>query len=259
MNRLALDTEIASVTSSPAGFATPNERISRRFRDERRETGAPHTTFTPVHYEKNYAYPLVVWLHGTAGNEHELRQVMPLVSMRNYVGVAPRGTWIDPRKRGRYGWRQDSDSIELAQARIASCVSLAKQRFNIHEKRIFLVGHGSGGTMAVRVAWNEPHRYAGAVAINGPLPTRFCPLHRVNEIRRIPCLLASSRESGTYPDRRVCSDLRLLHAAGCTVALRIYPGGDELTTTMLSDLNRWLMELVCGTMHEPKSCDCTFQ
>ena len=34
-------------------------------------------------------------------------------------------------------------------------------------------------------------------------------------------------------------------AAGCTVALRQYPCGDDLTTTMLADLNRWIMEVVC--------------
>jgi phospholipase/carboxylesterase len=200
-----------------------------------------------VGYEKNYAYPLVVWLHGSASNEHELRQVMPLVSMRNFVGVAPRGTWTDPRYRARYGWRQATESIESAESRIASCVAAAERRFNIHPQRIYLVGHGSGGTMALRVAWNDPHRYAGVVALNGPLPTRLAPLRRVNEARHVPCFLASSRDSRAYPDRRVCADLRLLHSAGCTVALRIYPGGDGLTTTMLSDVNCWLMELVCST------------
>jgi phospholipase/carboxylesterase len=246
MNRLALDTDIASVSSSPAAFALADELTTPRFQRTRRPTGLPFATFTPVNYEKNYAYPLVVWLHGTASNEHELRQVMPLVSMRNYVGLAPRGTWVDPRYSGRFGWRQTSDAIESAAARIASCVDLARKRFNIHPQRVFLVGHGSGGTMALRVAWSEPHRYAAAAAINGPLPTRFTPLGRVNDARRVPCFLAASRDSHAYPDRRVCGDLRLLHAAGCAVALRIYPGADRLTTTMLSDVNCWLMEHVCG-------------
>jgi hypothetical protein len=29
--------------------------------------------------------------------------------------------------------------------------------------------------------------------------------------------------------------------------LRQYPGGDDLTSNKLSDLDRWLMELVCGS------------
>src|SRR5688572_27524759 len=46
--------------------------------------------FTPMHYEPNYAYPLLVWLHGDHGDQQQLKRIMPLVSMRNYVAVAPR-------------------------------------------------------------------------------------------------------------------------------------------------------------------------
>ena len=51
----------------------------------------PYSVFMPLHYEKNYAYPLIVWLHANGHNERQLAQIMQLVSMRNYVGVAPRG------------------------------------------------------------------------------------------------------------------------------------------------------------------------
>src|SRR5437016_9189131 len=51
-----------------------------------------HCIFTPLHYERNYAYPLIVWLHGPRDNERQVAQVMPLVSMRNYIAVGPRGT-----------------------------------------------------------------------------------------------------------------------------------------------------------------------
>jgi phospholipase/carboxylesterase len=249
MKRLALDAENISVSSSPAGIAEFHETTPPQGRRTARETDVPHATFAPMHYEPKYAYPLLIWLHGTAGNEQELRQLMPLVSMRNYVAVAPRGTSTDPRRPSRYGWRQASEQIETAEARISDCVALARRRFNINPSKIFLVGHGSGGTMAVRIAWNDPARFAGVVALNGPLPTRLRPLRRVNDLRRVPCFLSTTRDSRAYPPNRVCDDLRLLHAAGCTVALRQYPGGDGLTNNMLSDLDRWLMELVCGAAH----------
>ena len=51
------------------------------------ETGDSHCLFTPLHYERNYAYPLIVWLHGPGDDERQVTRVMPLVSMRNYVGV----------------------------------------------------------------------------------------------------------------------------------------------------------------------------
>ena len=51
-----------------------------------------YTLFAPLHYEPGYSYPLIVWLHGHGNDERQLVRIMPLVSMRNYVAVAPRGT-----------------------------------------------------------------------------------------------------------------------------------------------------------------------
>jgi phospholipase/carboxylesterase len=246
MNRLVLVSEDSISASTDAGHDHLHEQLSSRRRATELDFDLPYATFAPVHYEPRYAYPLVVWLHDSDSNEQELPQIMPLVSMRNYVAIAPRGTCEQSRGRGRYGWRQSNDAIESAQSRIVECIAVARQRFNIHESRIFLVGRGAGGTMALRTAWREPSKYAGVVAINGPVPSRMSPMRRVNELRHVPCLLTTSRNSQAYPADQVCRDLRLLHVAGCTVALRQYPGGDDLTSNMLSDLDRWLMELVCG-------------
>lgn len=204
----------------------------------------PHTTFAPIHYESGYAYPLVVWLHGGSDNERQLARVMPLVSMRNYVAVGPRGTTADRGGRGAYRWRQTPDDIELATARVEHCVEIAERRFHIHAERVLLAGFGCGGTMAVRVAWNNPDRFAGAATIGGPLPAHNRPLRHVNALRRLPCFLAAARRSCAYPESAVCDDLRLLHSVGCTVDLRQYPCGDELRTNMLADLDRWMMGVI---------------
>jgi phospholipase/carboxylesterase len=247
MNRIELPTQSITTSTSFTGSDRSLDVAALDTRRKVREGLSPYTTFVPMHYERGYAYPLVVWLHSSPGNERELRQVMPLVSMRNYVAVAPRGTFAVRRMTDAYGWRQSVADIEEAEERIDDSVRLTRQRYNIHPDRIFVVGHGSGGTMALRVAWNSPQKYAGVATIGGPMPWHLQPLRRVKDIRRLPCLLAMSRRSRDYPDTRVCNDLRLLHAAGCTVALRQYPAGDELTTVMLSDLDRWLMGFICGS------------
>jgi hypothetical protein len=56
-----------------------------------RGDGVTYALFAPLHYEPNYAYPLIVWLHGAGGSEHELAERMPHVSPRNYLGLALRG------------------------------------------------------------------------------------------------------------------------------------------------------------------------
>jgi phospholipase/carboxylesterase len=187
----------------------------------------------------------VIWLHGALGDERQVRQVMPKISMRNFVAIAPRGTCTIRRERDTYCWRQAADAIEEAESRVLDCIEIASRRYNVHQERIFIAGVGCGGTMALRTAWNHPGRFAGVATFGGAVPADDRPMRNVNSLRQLPCFVASGRNSQTYPESDVCRDLRLLHAAGCTVALRQYPCGDDLTTTMLADLNRWIMEVVC--------------
>jgi phospholipase/carboxylesterase len=247
MNRLALPALHESLVASAAthSFSAGIADLSwDRLRDI---CDTPHATFAPIHYEPGYAYPLIVWLHGECGNEGHLRQVMPDISTRNYVAIGPRATVAARARRDRFHWRQTCDDVEAAETRVMECIEIAQRRFHVHPKRIFIAGFGCGGTMAIRVAWNHPDRFAGAATIGGPLPTRDCPLRNVKAMRQLPCFLATSRWSRAFPEPVVCSDLRLLHSVGCTVDLRQYPCGDELMTDMLADLNRWMMSQISGS------------
>jgi phospholipase/carboxylesterase len=201
--------------------------------------------FAPIHYERRYAYPLLIWLHGDNSSERELRQLMPLVSVRNYVGAAARGAAIE-EPNAHYTWRQTAADVDAAADSVAQCIEHAQNRYHIHPDRIYVAGHGAGGTMALRLALGFSLPLAGAVSLGGALPRGNCPLARVNEARRLPLLLMSCRGSETYPPQRVAEDLRLLHAAGCQLAIREYLCGDELFTDMFTDLDQWLMERVCG-------------
>jgi len=207
----------------------------------------------PLHYERGYRYPLLIWLHGDGGDEQQLQFVMPHISLRNYVAAAPRGTAsvaderFDDGEPGTEGffWRQDDDHIFLAQDRIAHCIELACERYNVHPERVFLAGYQSGGTMALRIALSDPDRFAGAISMCGPLPTGGAPFGRFVDARRVAVMIAAGLSDRSYPQWRVFNDLRLLHIASVRTTLRFYPGADELTDLMLDHLNCWVMEQVC--------------
>ncbi|QDT69739.1 Alpha/beta hydrolase family protein [Planctomycetes bacterium MalM25] len=200
-------------------------------------------TFTPKGFEPGYRYPLMVWLHGGGADEQSLPDVMRHVSTRNYVAVAPRG--VDQTEAG-YTWGESLESIDSAEDAVFEAIESANVRFSLHPERVLLAGAGAGGTMAMRIALRHPNHFGGAATIDGPLPTNHQPLARLNDLRGLPLLLSASKESTAYGESRVCQDLALLHSGGCRVAIRQYPGDDDLTTTMLADLNRWAMEIVCG-------------
>lgn len=208
-----------------------------------------HTIFAPMHYERNYAYPLLVWLHGHGGDERQLRRIMPLISMRNYVAVAPRGVLQADGSKG-FTWGSSAATAAESAHRVFECVDAVKERFNIADHRVFLAGCDCGGTMAFRIALQYPGQFAGALTVGGPFPADGNPLSELRRARRLPLFIAQGRESNTYPLDRTCEELCLFHAAGLSVTLRQYPGGDELSTQILHDIDVWVMEQVTGVPSE---------
>jgi len=221
-------------------LASPDKKRRRPWRDE----DSRHALFAPIHYESRYAYPLLVWLHDDGGSEREIRRLMPHVSVRNYVGASVRGVESCGARRG-YAWSETSEAIAEAAQRVRECVELARERYNVHSERVFIAGFGRGGTMALRLALAHPEWFGGAASLSGPMPRGNCPLRRVNAARRLPLFLATCRDSTEYSPAHVATDLRLLYSAGFSLSLRQYPCDFELTTAMLSDMDCWLMGLVC--------------
>lgn len=244
MNRLELPSEPMTIPTQSVQWEAPVHQSPFRVVGvrQRESTSGNAATYSPIHYEDRYAYPLLVWLHGSDQDPRCLSDAMSHISTRNYVATAPLG--ITGSKTGKKPWLQTPESIAESQQRIVEAITQAKRRFYIHPERIFLVGFDAGGTMALRVALQSPELFAGVASLGGPLPTGHCPLRRVNAIRELPLLLSAARKSCQYSDKQVCADLRLLHSAGAMVSLRQYPGKDDLTTQMLADLDRWMMEIV---------------
>jgi phospholipase/carboxylesterase len=208
--------------------------------------GAPCALFAPLHYESNYAYPLLIWLHGPDDDETQLKRIMPLLSMRNYVSAAPRGT-LESRRQGRrrqlYAWGDTSADVAQAEQSVFESIAAARRRFHVHPLRVFLGGFDCGGTMAFRLAMLHPDRFTGVLSLGGPFPGGSC-LRRLPEARQLNLFIAAGATSEHYRAERVCDDLRLLHCAGMRITLRHYPCGHAVTSDMLADMNRWMMELI---------------
>ena len=206
-----------------------------------------HVLFAPLHYEPGYAYPLIVWLHGRGLDERQLQRIMPLVSMRNYVAVAPRGMRVtDAEGTDRYEWLQIDEHIQQAEQRVFDSIEVAAQKYHVSPRRIFVAGFDGGGTMALRLAMSHPGRFAGVISLCGAFPSGRGLFGNLVAARRLGMFLATGRASQEYPATQVCEDLRLLHTAGLSVTLRQYPCGHELQPQMLTDLDRWIIEQIAA-------------
>lgn len=229
--------------SSPAfciesGLFTPSHDSSR-------------VVFAPIHYEPRYGYPLIVWLHGAGADERQLLRIMPVVSMRNYVAVSPRGLCVGAQESGAeiLGWPQEPEQIQEAAQRVFDSIEAAQDKYSIAGHRVFLAGFGTGGTMALRLALAYPSRFAGVVSFAGGFPNGQTPLSGLAEARKLPIFLAVCRDSREYAPAAACVDLRLFHTAGISVTLRQYPCAQQLSPLMLRDLDRWIIEQLTASAH----------
>jgi phospholipase/carboxylesterase len=240
MNRFRIwsDRAAASPTSTSQLELTPASPPEQR--------DLYYSLFAPHHYEPNYAYPLLVWLHGPRDDEREVCRIMPHLSTQNYVAVGPRGCCPEAEGQPGFCWCQEQECIDQAEQRVLDSIELACARYHVSREHVFLAGYECGGTMALRIGLQHPQRFAGALSIGGPFPTGLAPLARLRQARQLPLLIAQGKDSVLYPLELTCSELRLFHAAAMHVTLRQYPCSDELTTQMLSDMNSWMMEQVTG-------------
>ena len=81
--------------------------------------------FVPRRYEPNYAYPLLVLLHGRGGDDRQMVRAMPALSWRNYVAVSIRGPEPTLRREGLIGYSWGApfarpDRAAIAQGQVQS-------------------------------------------------------------------------------------------------------------------------------------------
>lgn len=207
--------------------------------------------FGPERYESRYHYPLVVWLHSCHSSERELENVMPELSLQNYVACAPRGSLQCGADGTKYRWGKSAASAAIAEEVIFESIELACSQFSIARERTFLAGFGGGASMAWRVALRYPKRFAGVVALCGDFPQEHHPLTNLDAARELPTLWMYGGESQRCGIKQICESLPLLHAARLAVDIRQYPCSDELLSNMLADTNGWLMERITN---QPASC-----
>ncbi len=253
---------VAPVQKVSNSFTSTLERLSARPSHSERRRAFTHILASPVHYEPNYAYPLLVWLHDTGKSEVEVLDVMPKISTQNFVAVAPRGlrtvskrivrrringllvdekSWTEPCN----DWIETEAGVSEAENLVFDSIDQAMAKFSVNSRRIFLIGRGAGATMAMRVGMRNPNEFAGVISIDGAFPTLDNQLLRNwRAVRDLPILMTTGGASQISAQQ-----LRLMHTAGMTVVIRQYNENHNLPNSaevrmdkILADVNRWVMK-----------------
>jgi len=189
--------------------------------------------YVPEHYEHNYAYPLIAWLHPAASAPRQWRRLMKFISERNYVGVSI-----------------SIGDAEQTARQVFATVARVRKRFHLHTERIYLLGFNEAGTRALELGLSRPGWFGGVAAVSASFPKIARPLSRYHELRGNRVFLAQTERDGTALAGDVRRTQRLLFSAGmrvtcCTAA------ADGCHAGLLREIDRWIMreieqpELVC--------------
>ena len=136
-------------------------------------TDRPYGFKVPRDYDATKPTPLVILLHAygaTGATQDNYFKLGNLADAKTFLFAYPDGTLDSQRKRF---WNADDaccdfyktgiDDVAYARAIIDDISS----RYNVDPKRIFIVGHSSGGFMAHRLACELSSRVAGIVSLAG--------------------------------------------------------------------------------------------
>ena len=206
----------------------------------------PQTFFVPIHYEQNYNYPLIVWLHNDGFNENQLSQVMPHISTRNYLATGVRATRAIDSLGHSFEWRDSEAALDVAYEKVLTAIAEVKDRYSVHNDRIVLAGYQTGASVALQLALRDPSQFAGVVSMGGRMPIGKRMLGKFSEIRDagLKMLWQNAIEGPEYDDSDLREDIRQIMMLNCEVEIRNYRAEDLLYADVFSDVNRWVMNRI---------------
>lgn len=186
------------------------------------------------------AGPLLLMLHGTGGDEHEMlalgRALVPEAAV-----LAPRGQ-VSEHGMPRYFSRSPSDPFRFPDlvgrtADLAAFLDAAVGEHGLEDRPMYAVGYSNGANVATSLLLHHPGVLAGAALWRGLLPA---PAHPGLDLSGVPVLVAAGRTDTMIPPPEAERLVATLRERGAEVTERWQPGGHGLMQDDLTAVTEWL-------------------
>ncbi len=212
----------------------------------------------PPQYNPLREYPCIVALHDShappqgqidwwAGNRYskKLKSRVGYASRYGFIVVAP--VWSRPRQRAyEYTPREHQ--------RVLVCLRDAMRRTSIDSDRVFLAGHGEGGTAAWDIALSHPDLWAGMISLSGsPSVKRTVPHYEPNSVY-VPLYLVMGEKD---PSRVAGTILEDYMSFGHDAMVVMYRGrGREYFYDEIPRLFEWMLLPQHRRRDPPREFEC---
>lgn len=160
--------------------------------------------FVPSSYDGKAPAPLIVALHGLAGNPRQILNypgMLSLAEKHGYVIAAPMGYnrrgWygiFGPRPRGA----KPKNLGELSEQDVMNVVGIIEKKFRIDPDRVYLMGHSMGGGGTLHLGIKHPHKWAAL----GPIaPAIYTGPSKLKAIQHVPVIVVQGDRDFLVPVR----------------------------------------------------------
>jgi predicted esterase len=195
---------------------------------------------------KTAAGPILLALHGTGGNEHDLLPVAKMIAPSAGV-LSPRGKVLE-RGMPRFFRRLaegvfDLEDLKVRTGELAEFLKAAADNYQFDVSRLVAVGFSNGANIAASLLLLRPEVLRAGVLFRAMVPLVPEPMPSLAGSR----VLISNGERDPIVSTSETERLaELFRSAGADVTLKWHASGHELTQSDISVASKWMQGSAIG-------------
>lgn len=174
--------------------------------------------------------PVLLTLHGTGSNEHEIATLAPRLDPRAGV-LSPRGL---VRENGMPRWFRrlgegvfDVDDVLTRAGELAGFLRAAREHYDLGARPLVAVGFSNGANIALATAMLHPDVLSRVVALSGMYP--FGDRDAAGDLDGVRVTTLNGSEDPMAPLASVEHLVAVLRERGAQVDQHVRPGGHGIT------------------------------
>lgn len=191
----------------------PGQDLRLSYRSAVDGTDQPYRLYLPSNYNAGRAWPLVIALHGTSGNENTLFDSYNEGAIKR--AAEQHGVLLtSPLGRGVTEFRG------LGENDVLCVLEEITRQYRVDPDRVYLTGHSMGGTGAAYLALHHPDRFAAAA----PLAAAFSFPWLARNAQTVPFLWVGGATDADFYLRGVMIGVERMLKLGVPATLELLPG-----------------------------------
>src|SRR6185437_7612632 len=227
----ALETRLAAPAQPETGIIHDHNEPGRR---------GGFSLYVPEYYTPGRAWPLVMALHGGAGNGRGfLWSWLRDARSHGAILVAPTATGDETNSKTTWALMGE----DAATPNLSRILEFVRGRWNIDPDRLLLTGMSDGGTFCYVTGLDNASPFTHLAPVSSTFHPLMAKMADANRMRGLPIYLVHGALDWMFPVQVARQTRQVLSAAGCDVTYREI---DELSHCYPREINRdilgWLSE-----------------